>query len=212
MKTVAVWDPLIRIGHWLLVILFALAYIVEDDFLTVHSWAGYAIAIIVVLRVLWGFVGPRHARFSDFVTSPRAVFGYLSDLVRFRAPRHLGHSPAGGAMTLALLLSLALTTGSGMWAYAVRYERGPLVGYVTEMPTRPPPDHAVAKQARKHDKRGALIKELHEIFVNITLVLIALHLGGVALASLVHRENLPRSMITGHKRADQDPPASSSGT
>lgn len=210
MKSVVVWDPLVRIGHWLLVLLFAVAYIVEDDFLTVHSWAGYGIATVVAFRILWGLVGTRHARFSDFIAPPRAVFGYLADLIRFRAPRHLGHSPAGGAMTVALLLSLALSTGSGMWAYAVRYERGPLVGYVTAAPTQPPPEHDVAKKARKQDKRGALIKELHEIFVNLTLVLIALHLGGVALASLAHRENLPRSMITGRKRADQDaaPPPS----
>lgn len=197
-----VWDPLVRIGHWTLVLLFAVAYISEDDFLTVHSWAGYGIACVVVTRILWGFIGPRHARFSDFVRPPRAVLRYLAALITFRARRHLGHSPAGGAMALALLAALLTTTVTGMWTYAVRFERGPLVGYVAALPAQPPPDLATAKQARKQDKRGAFIKEVHETSANITLALIFLHLGGVALASLVHHENLARSMITGRKRLE----------
>jgi len=205
-RMIRVWDPLVRFGHWALVLLFATAYFTEGDFMVIHSWAGYGIAAIVVLRILWGFAGPRHARFSDFVKGPGEVFGYLADLVRFRARRHIGHSPAGGAMVVALLLSLACTTVTGMATFALRYERGPLVPALVAAPAEPTPAiDAVQAELRKvprAERRGQNIKDIHEIFVNLTLVLIGLHLAGVALASIVHRENLPRSMVTGDKRAD----------
>ncbi len=93
----------VRVFHWSLVTLFVVAYATADEIEKVHIAAGYAIAGLVALRIVWGFVGPRHARFSSFVQSPRKTLAYLRDLALFRAPRHLGHNPAGGAMIVALL-------------------------------------------------------------------------------------------------------------
>ena len=105
---VRVWDPFVRVFHWSLVGLFALAFATGDEIEWLHLAAGYAIAGLVVLRVAWGFVGPRHARFRDFVRPSREVLAYLRDAVRLRALRHLGHNPAGGAMVLALLLGASV--------------------------------------------------------------------------------------------------------
>ena len=107
MPTVRVWDPFVRVFHWSLVGLFALALATGDEIEWLHLAAGYAIAALVVLRTAWGFVGPRHARFSDFVRPPGAVLGYLRDALRLRAPRHLGHNPAGGAAVAASLREMA---------------------------------------------------------------------------------------------------------
>ena len=91
-RRVQVWDAFVRIFHWSVVIAFFVAYLSEDDLLTVHVWAGYTIGALVVLRIAWGFVGHEHARFSDFVTGPWRALRYLLDLVAGRGKRHVGHS------------------------------------------------------------------------------------------------------------------------
>lgn len=169
--TVRVWDPLVRIFHWSLVGAFALAFLTADEWDAVHETAGYAAAGLVAFRVLWGFVGPRRARFSDFVRGPGSVAAYLRDAATFRARRHLGHNPAGGAMVVALLVAVAGIAATGVMMttdayWGVRW-----------------------------------LEEIHETLVYATLGLVALHVGGVFVASVEHGENLVRSMLSGRKRA-----------
>jgi cytochrome b len=204
---VAVWDPLVRYGHWILAAAFATAYLSAEeegggDPDLVHVWAGYVVGIVVALRVVWGFVGPRHARFADFVYGPGAVLRYLGDLLRGRGQRYLGHSPAGGAMAIALLIGLAATAATGIVAYGER-GKGPLAD--TTAIARAYADEAEgggpAGTAPQDERGESAIGELHATLANITLALVILHLLGVAAASVVHRENLVAAMITGHKRA-----------
>jgi cytochrome b len=186
-KMVYVWDLIVRLGHWALAIGFLIAWLTAEEWESVHVWSGYLIGAVVVLRLIWGVVGSRHARFRDFVRGPRAVIAYLAGLVKGRAPRYLGHNPAGGAMTIALLLGLALTVGSGLMLYAIEDDAGPLAAYVT-----PVSDHEDAEERWE---------DIHEIAATGTLWLVGLHILGVLASSLAHRENLPRAMITGRKRA-----------
>ena len=86
-RWVRVWDPLVRWFHWTLVLAFFVAYLTGDDLLTLHVWAGYLVGGIIVLRIVWGIVGTKHARFTDFVFAPLTVWRYLLDLLRFRAKR-----------------------------------------------------------------------------------------------------------------------------
>jgi len=110
--TVKVWDLFVRIFHWS-VVLFAIAYVTGDEVQRVHIIAGYVVAALVVLRIIWGFVGPRHARFADFVRTPREVLAYFCDVLLLRAQRYIGHNPAGGLMVVTLLVMLAATYVSG---------------------------------------------------------------------------------------------------
>ena len=151
---------------------------------------------LVVLRIVWGFVGPENARFVSFVHGPRMVFDYLTGLIRFSSKRYLGHSPAGGAMIVALLIMVAATAVTGMANLASDRGEGPMAGVIAKV-ERPP---RISGQRRP----PLLMKQVHETVANVTLVLVVLHVFGVALASYAHRENLVRAMITGKKRAAQD--------
>lgn len=123
--TVKVWDPIVRIGHWTLVIAFFTAYFTEDEFMTQHIWAGYVVAGVVLFRIFWGLIGSEHARFKDFIYAPSKIFAYIKNLA-LRKPKHyLGHNPAGGIMVVALLASLCVTVYSGFALYAVEENAGP---------------------------------------------------------------------------------------
>ena len=190
-ETIKVWDPLVRIGHWVLVTAFFTAYFTEDDLLTQHVWAGYTVAGVILLRILWGFVGTKNARFTSFVRSPGVTAGYLVDIAKNRAQRHTGHNPAGGAMILALLVFLTVTIFSGLEIYAIEENAGPLAGFVI----------ADSRPDGEHERAEEFWEEVHEVSANFTLFLVILHVAGVLLASVTHRENLVRSMINGRKHA-----------
>jgi len=208
---VRVWDPLVRVGHWTIVVGFFVAYFTEDDLLGLHAWAGYLVGGVIVLRVVWGFIGPRHARFADFIYRPRTVVSYVRDLLGFRARRYIGHSPAGGAMIVALLVMLAATVYSGLMVYALEDKRGPLAPFVRQAPVQAIPTALAdddndknGEEANDDEDRSEFWEELHEALSNATLVLVFLHIGGVLFASVAHRENLVRAMITGDKRAEPE--------
>lgn len=172
---VRVWDPVVRLTHWTIAAAFLTAWLSAEEMMGVHEAAGLTIIAVVGLRALWGLVGPQHARFDDFVPTPAGLLAYARQLLTGKATRHLGHNPAGGAMAVALWLSLLGTAALGL---------------ITRYPTE-------ALRPFKH-----MLEEGHEVMANATLALVALHLAGVLLSSLLHRENLPRSMVTGMKRAD----------
>lgn len=206
---IKVWDPLVRIFHWTLVAAFTTAYLTEDDWQDVHILAGYTVAGLVAFRIVWGFIGPKHARFSDFVFSPSTVIGYLKDMFAFRAKRYIGHNPAGGVMVIALLISLAATTLTGMKLYAVEENAGPFAQIQIENIS--PISTAVADDDDDQYGEGSegkgegdeeVWEELHEFFANFTLLLVFLHIAGVVVSSLAHGENLPRSMVTGKKHQE----------
>jgi cytochrome b len=181
-----VWDPLVRVFHWSLVGAFAVAWITGDELLDLHLLAGYLILFLVLFRLVWGVIGTRHARFSDFVRGPSTTMDYLKDVAAFRARRYLGHNPAGGAMVIALLLLLTATGISGLAVYGAEEAAGPFAGFFS---------------GRSH-YWGEILEELHEFLANLTLLLVAFHVAGVLLASLQHGENLVRSMFNGRKRVD----------
>ena len=196
-----VWDPLVRFGHWALVAAFAVAYLSgEDEADALHVWGGYIVGAIVLLRVGWGFVGPRHARFSDFVRSPIVAVAYFRDLLYGRARRYIGHSPVGGAIVIALLVCLAATVATGLIAYGEE-GKGPLAAVmVTDANANgnEAEHRAPAKTGREESE--STIGELHGLLANITVALVAAHIFGVVVASFVHKENLVLAMITGRKR------------
>jgi cytochrome b len=169
-STVKVWDPVVRLFHWSLVIAFTVAWLTGDELKRVHEWAGYMIVGLLLIRIIWGFVGSPYARFGNFVYRPSTITRFLLDTAKFRAKRYLGHNPAGGAMVIALLTVLAATATTGIMMTSDAY-------WGVEW-----------------------VEDIHEIAANLAIVLVGLHLVGVLIASVENRENLVGSMVTGRKR------------
>ena len=181
---VRVWDPFVRIFHWSLVLTFTIAWLSGDELEVLHINAGYAVLGLVLLRIAWGFIGTHHARFRNFVYPPAEVKGFLRDTLMQRARRYLGHNPAGGAMIILMLLSLVITTVTGIACYGVEDGAGPL-----------------AMLMGVPEAGGEMLEEVHEFFANLMVLLVVVHVIGVIIESQLHQESLIRAMLTGRKRA-----------
>ena len=164
-QKVPVWDPFVRVFHWSLVLAYLGTWASAEEWAGLHNQLGYFILVLVGLRLLWGLVGTRYARFSSFLRAPRTAMAYLRSLAAGRPTHYVGHNPIGGWMVIALMASLTATVVTGV---TIGVEDG-------------------------------LWEELHEIAANLSLLLVAVHVGGVLVASLLHEENLIRAMLTGNK-------------
>ncbi len=206
-KFVRVWDPFVRIGHWTLVASFFIAYFTEDEWLTTHVWAGYILGAVILFRLVWGLIGTRHARFNDFLKSPETITSYLKSLRRGPVQHYVGHNPAGGIMIVLMLICLSITVYTGLELYAIEENAGPFASLdqsVNDAGEANSKDHEVAHQTIYHDgvypsDAEEFWEELHELFANLTLLLIILHVSGVVVSSRLHGENLVKAMLTGNK-------------
>ena len=168
--TVKVWDPLLRVLHWSLAFAFLINFINEGGD-PLHNWLGYAALFLIGVRFVWGWIGPRHARFSDWVRGPRAIRHYLRERLSGRSSRQLGHNPAAGAMMVALLVGVALVGVTGWLQTTDRF-------FGEEW-----------------------LEQLHEVLEYAVLEMVGLHVVAAISESIHYRENLITSMIHGRKRA-----------
>jgi cytochrome b len=180
---VPVWDIAVRLFHWLFVCGFVVAWFAEGEWMQLHIIAGILLYVLIVFRLVWGFVGTEHARFADFMYRPRVVLRHLGDVLLRRAVRYRGHNPAGGAMIFALLGCVLLTCTTGLLLYGGDAWRGPLAWLM------------------KHADYSGIefLDRLHVFSANLTMFLVFFHIAGVLWESVLHRENLVKAMITGYK-------------
>ena len=202
-EQVKVWDIGVRLFHWTLVVLFAVAYLTGDDESLVHIYAGYGVSALIAFRILWGFIGTRHARFTDFIYGPKATMAYARSMRSGKPIHYLGHNPLGGWMVVALLLSLAGACWSGLEAYAAE-GHGPLA-HRESLVIRSALAHGDEDEAKSGKENGGdeFWEETHEVLANLSVALVLLHIAGVAVASVMHREKLVKGMITGYKNVEK---------
>ena len=184
-EIVRLWDPALRAFHWLLAALVCgslLTGLFGPAIMTVHFWLGYGILVLLVFRVVWGFVGPEPARFRSFLAGPGAVLRYAATLVR-RTPSHWpGHNPLGGGAVVALLALLAGSVLTGLISDPEDFvNAGPLSGMVGA---------DIAYKATGW----------HASLTNAVIGLVLLHLAAVAFYARWKREDLVSPMLWGRKR------------
>ena len=178
---VRVWDVPVRLFHWVLASCFIIAWLTLDNrYLDIHVFAGYLMGGLILFRLLWGFIGSPYARFHEFAFGWSEVWDYLKRVVNRRPPHFLGHNPAGSwaiYLLLGLCLSIVIT---GLLAFGGEERQGPLAGLLNY-------------------PQGRLAHDLHEWLAWLMLGMVIIHLIGVLVESLLHRENLVAAMLTGFK-------------
>lgn len=175
MRNIKVWDPLVRIFHWSLVAGFGANALLTDDESRLHEWIGYGVVALVVLRIIWGLIGTRHARFSDFPPSLSASMEQLGDIAAGRVRRHLGHTPLGALMIYNLLGAMLLIGLTG-WMMTTTAFWG-----------------------------VAWVEEAHEAIVTWAEISVLLHIAAVLYESRRTGVSLPRAMVTGVKTMPTQP-------
>ena len=177
-----VWDLPTRVFHWSFVLCFITAWVTHenDRFLYEHAYAGYVFLGLLLFRFLWGWIGSHYARFHSFAYDWPSVSAYLKGLLNGEASRHVGHNPAGGWAIFAMLMLGFLVSVSGLLVMGGEEGHGPLKGLVSF-------------------EVGNAAKEAHELFAFTMLLVVIVHVGGVILESVWHKENLVWAMITGYK-------------
>lgn len=203
MNEIKVWDPFVRFFHWTVVVSFFIAYITEDDVMWLHEIAGYIILFMVLARIIWGVIGTRYARFTNFICKPSTVKQYAKELMQFKSKRYLGHNPLGGLMVIILMVMLLLTSWSGIQLEELEEStKSVSAGSLYSVLNIQLIKSAVADDDEHKGESVAheFWEDIHEFLANITLFLVFLHVAGVIFSSIAHGENLIRAMVTGYKR------------
>ena len=183
MYSIRVWDLPTRLFHWLLVGLVIFSFAtgkIGISAMRYHEWSGFAILVLVVFRIVWGFVGGRQSRFIAFVKSPGAVIRYAASLLNKTSPSHIGHNPLGGWSILAMLTSLLIQVSTGLFANDDILTEGPLYALVSK-------------------QTSDWLTDVHLMNQKVLLVLVLIHIAAVVFYLVVRRENLIKPMITGDK-------------
>ena len=184
-----VWDVPVRVFHWVLALSVLGAFVTNRlgvSYFQYHLWFGYAVIVAVAFRVLWGVMGSHHALFRSFVRGPKAAWGYGVALLRGQHHPYAGHNPLGAWMVLALLGTLAVQAGAGLFGNDQIFNVGPLNGYVGE-------------------NTGLALTSLHRKLFYVIAAAAAVHVLAVLVHVVFFRENLIKAMFTGLKPAQHFP-------
>lgn len=180
-ETTIIWDLPTRLFHWMTVASVTLAWLTtEDSAIRIHLFAGYLVALLLFFRLVWGFIGGFHSRFSNFLYSWEAVKKHLWGILKRERNSYQGHNPAGAWSIFTMLTTLVLVTISGL--LTIGGEEG-----------------ITATASLLTIEEGSWFYELHEGLASLLLCLILVHISGVLVESWVDHENLINAMITGHK-------------
>ena len=179
-----VWDRFLRFFHWTLVLCFAAAFISgEVHASAIHVLAGYVLCVLLAARMYWGFHGSEYARFRAFIFPVSEAVDYLRSMLKGNPRHYYGHNPAGALMVFAMFGLLALIFVSGLLSLGTIDFEGPLAFLANNV----------------SDDMSYAFRHLHEFLPPVALALVLLHLLGVLVGSIQHKENLVRAMLTGKK-------------
>tara|TARA_R110000772_G_scaffold73216_3_gene159598 strand:- start:26327 stop:26947 length:621 start_codon:yes stop_codon:yes gene_type:complete len=192
MPAAPAWDPVVRLTHWCVALAVVLNGLIVEDESLAHVWIGYAAIAFLVLRMVWGVIGTKEARFTSFPPSLSAAKAHVGDMFAGRHKAYPSHNPIGSLMVYALWGTLAVVCVTGVIMESTPFQSLPGLT-----------DHGLAGYFQEYDRPlsgGEITEEIHEGAANMLLFLAMLHVGGVLLESRLSGVNLVRAMVRGGKR------------
>lgn len=199
------WDPLVRIIHWGVAAAIVANGLATEEGSAFHIWIGYAAGALLLLRLLWGFIGPKEARFSAFPPSPKAALGHMRDIAAGRRTSHRSHNPLGALMVYALWGTLAVVVLSGIAMSGPpsvsTLPSEPASMVAESSPEADEDEHEEAGEGGDGGEGGEMIEEVHEAAANLLFLLAALHLAGVVFETRRSGPEVVRAMVGGPRRA-----------
>ena len=195
------WDPVVKLTHWSIVLAVLANAIVTEEGSAAHVWVGYALAAILALRLLWGFVGPAAARFSAFPPSPRRALAHIREIRAGTVSEHASHNPLGALMVYAIwsCLLVIIATGiamAGLPGSGERHEEGART--VSAQTVEADEEEAGEHREGGEHEEGPLT-EVHEVAANLLYVLILLHIAGVIFETRRSGRQVVLAMLPGHR-------------
>lgn len=200
-KYIQVWDLLVRVSHWSLVLFVLIAFLSGDEKNPIHRYSGYIVLGVIALRFVWGFIGSKYARFSNFTHPPTQAIQYIKELTQGSPRYYIGHNPAAGWMVILLLIFLAMVCGTGQMAYKFK-EQGRSAqnfSFIKNAYADSDDDDDDKHEHKVKSKESEFWEDIHEGTASALFILIFLHISGALLSSKLHNENLVMAMITGKK-------------
>ena len=181
-RPILVWDLPTRLTHWLFVVCIAISWwTAEQRLMDWHRYSGYLLLGLLIFRIYWGLAGSSTARFTRFLSGPRAVFDYLR-MPRERRAHVVGHTPLGSWSVIAMLLAMTVQVTLGLFATDIDgLESGPL-------------SHIVSFDV------GRALAEAHELSFDVLIALAAAHIVAILFYLLYDRNDLTSPMLSGRKR------------
>ena len=209
------WDVIVRLTHWGVVVAVIANALVTEEGSGPHIWVGYALTALLALRLVWGFVGTKAARFSAFPPSPSQTVAHLRDIAAGRSSEHASHNPLGAWMVYAIWLCLTAIIATGIAMSGPPVTLSSTLNGATAESAASARNHAVQitegrdaeyeegegrQEGGEHEGGEEAMEEIHEGAVNLLYLLIALHLAGVIFETRRSGAHILRAMLPGGTR------------
>lgn len=193
------WDPLVKITHWGIAAVVLWNALIVGEGSAAHIYAGYVLAGLLALRLLWGVIGTRTARFSAFPPSPARALAHIGAIRRGEHERHVSHNPLGALMAYAIWATVSVIVASGIAMAGAPPAIQPGTTAAQLMFSEEGEHEGEEHEGEEGGEAGEVFEEVHEVAVNLLYVLILLHIGGVAFETARSGRRTVLAMLPGGK-------------
>jgi len=178
-----IWTLPTRVFHWLFASFMLIVFLTDDDkLLKYHAVIGYAILVLIIFRLFWGYFGPKYSKFKDFTANKKSIKDFIKNIFN-KNQNYVGHNPLASLVMLGMFIVSLLAIFTGIVVYGAEEHKG-ILSFLN------------SSFFKSFD-------DIHEFFANFIIFLVVLHLIGIFIDKTLHAKNeTVNSIFTGYKKFD----------